>query len=74
MRKYGGFIPGIRPGKNTAEYMNKILSRITVVGGMYLAILSLIRRLNSKKILGEPKQHKTKLEQINLEAYLSMTI
>jgi len=42
MRKYGGFIPGIRPGKNTAEYMNKILSRITVVGGMYLAILSLI--------------------------------
>jgi preprotein translocase subunit SecY len=42
MRKYGGFIPGIRPGKNTADYMNKILSRITVVGGMYLAVLSLI--------------------------------
>ncbi len=42
MRKYGGFIPGIRPGKNTAEYMNKILSRITVVGGLYLAVLSLI--------------------------------
>lgn len=42
MRKYGGFIPGIRPGKNTAEYMNRILSRITVVGGLYLAILSLI--------------------------------
>ena len=32
MRKYGGFIPGIRPGKNTADYMNKILTRITVVG------------------------------------------
>src|SRR6267154_309236 len=32
MRKYGGFIPGIRPGKNTAEYMNKILTKITVVG------------------------------------------
>ena len=42
MRKYGGFVPGIRPGKNTAEYMNKILTRITVVGGLYLAILSLI--------------------------------
>jgi preprotein translocase subunit SecY len=42
MRKYGGFIPGIRPGKNTAEYMNKILTRITVVGGLYLAVLSLI--------------------------------
>jgi preprotein translocase subunit SecY len=39
MRKYGGFIPGIRPGKNTAEYMNKILTRITVVGGLYLSIL-----------------------------------
>jgi len=42
MRKYGGFVPGIRPGKNTAEYMNKILTRITVVGGLYLAVLSII--------------------------------
>jgi preprotein translocase subunit SecY len=42
MRKYGGFIPGIRPGRNTAEYMNKILSRITVVGGLYLALLSML--------------------------------
>jgi len=42
MRKYGGFIPGIRPGKNTAEYMNKILTKITVVGGLYLSILSLL--------------------------------
>jgi preprotein translocase subunit SecY len=42
MRKYGGFIPGIRPGKNTAEYMNRILTKITVVGGSYLAALSLI--------------------------------
>ena len=45
MRKYGGFIPGIRPGKNTAEYMNKILTRITVVGGLYLAILSLMPQI-----------------------------
>ncbi len=42
MRKYGGFIPGIRPGKNTAEYMDKILSKITVVGGLYLSLLSII--------------------------------
>jgi preprotein translocase subunit SecY len=42
MRKYGGFIPGIRPGRNTAEYMNKILTKITVVGGLYLSILSLL--------------------------------
>ncbi len=45
MRKYGGFIPGIRPGKNTADYMNRILTRITVVGGLYLAILSLIPQI-----------------------------
>jgi len=42
MRKYGGFIPGIRPGRNTAEYINRILTRITVVGGLYLAMLALI--------------------------------
>ncbi len=42
MRKYGGFIPGIRPGRNTADYMNNILTKITVVGGVYLAILCLI--------------------------------
>ncbi len=45
MRKYGGFIPGIRPGKNTAEYMNKILTKITVVGGLYLSILSLMPQI-----------------------------
>jgi len=42
MRKYGGFIPGIRPGKNTADYINTILTKITVVGGLYLAVLCLI--------------------------------
>ena len=45
MRKYGGFIPGIRPGRNTAEYMNKILTKITVVGGLYLSILSLLPQI-----------------------------
>jgi preprotein translocase subunit SecY len=45
MRKYGGFIPGIRPGRNTADYMNKILTKITVVGGLYLAILSLLPQI-----------------------------
>jgi preprotein translocase subunit SecY len=42
MRKYGGFIPGIRPGRNTADYMNNILTKITVVGAIYLSILCLI--------------------------------
>jgi preprotein translocase subunit SecY len=45
MRKYGGFIPGIRPGKNTADYMDKILSKITVVGGLYLSVLALIPQI-----------------------------
>ncbi|MCS6951492.1 MAG: preprotein translocase subunit SecY [Bryobacterales bacterium] len=45
MRKYGGFIPGIRPGRNTAEYINKILTKITLVGGLYLSLLSLIPQI-----------------------------
>ena len=45
MRKYGGFIPGIRPGKRTADYINNILTRITVVGALYLSILSLIPQI-----------------------------
>ncbi|MGC2330484.1 MAG: preprotein translocase subunit SecY [Candidatus Acidiferrales bacterium] len=42
MRKYGGFIPGIRPGRNTSEYINRILSRLTLVGGIYLAVVCLL--------------------------------
>ena len=42
MRKYGGFIPGIRPGRSTSDYMNTILTRITLVGALYLSILCLI--------------------------------
>lgn len=45
MRKYGGFIPGIRPGKNTADYIDKILSKITLVGGLYLSVLALIPQI-----------------------------
>jgi preprotein translocase subunit SecY len=42
MRKYGGFIPGIRPGKRTAEYVSSILTRITLVGALYLALVAII--------------------------------
>ncbi len=42
MKKYGGFIPGIRAGRPTAEYLQYVLSRITVPGAIYLAVLSLI--------------------------------
>ena len=65
MRKYGGFIPGIRPGKNTADYMNKILTKITVVGGLYLSVLSLIPQIMIAGI---------KLQRLPLVGNLSITI
>jgi len=42
LKKYGGFIPGIRPGKRTAEYIDYVLTRITVVGALYLAGVCLV--------------------------------
>jgi preprotein translocase subunit SecY len=42
MRKYGGFIPGIRPGKRTAEHIDTILTRITLVGAIYLAMIAIL--------------------------------
>jgi preprotein translocase subunit SecY len=42
MRKYGGFVPGIRPGKRTAEYIDTILTRITLVGSIYLALVAVL--------------------------------
>jgi preprotein translocase subunit SecY len=42
MRKFGGFIPGIRPGRNTSEHINRVLRRLTFVGGIYLALVCLI--------------------------------
>ena len=42
MRKYGGFVPGIRPGRRTADYLNSILTRLTLVGALYLALVAVI--------------------------------
>lgn len=42
MKKYGGFVPGIRPGKPTADYLDFILSRITLPGALYLGIVSIL--------------------------------
>jgi len=42
MRKYGGFIPGIRPGKRTSDFINDVLTRITLVGALYLVIITMI--------------------------------
>lgn len=45
MRKYGGFIPGIRPGKRTADFINDVLTRITLVGAIYLIIIVMIPQM-----------------------------
>ncbi len=56
MRKYGGFIPGIRPGKKTADYIDTVLSRITIVGAAYLAFVALLPDIlnNGLKVQGVP--------------------
>ena len=45
LRKYGGFIPGIRPGENTANYLDYVLTRLTVVGAIYLSAVCLLPEL-----------------------------
>jgi preprotein translocase subunit SecY len=42
LKKYGGFVPGIRPGKRTAEYIDYVLTRITVAGAAYLALVCIL--------------------------------
>ena len=42
LKKHGGYVPGIRPGKNTSEYIDKVLSRVTVGGALYLAVICLL--------------------------------
>jgi preprotein translocase subunit SecY len=45
LKRYGGFVPGIRPGKNTAEYLDWVLTRLTTVGAAYLAVICLLPEL-----------------------------
>ena len=45
MRRYGGFIPGIRPGKNTAEYIDRVLTRITLTGAIYVSAVCVLPQL-----------------------------
>ncbi|MGI6413633.1 MAG: preprotein translocase subunit SecY [Syntrophomonadaceae bacterium] len=42
VKKYGGFIPGIRPGRPTAEYIDRVLSRLTMAGGVFLALIAIL--------------------------------
>ena len=48
LKKGGGFIPGIRPGKNTAEYIDRVLTRITFAGALYLAVICMIPAMLNK--------------------------
>ncbi|SDH33051.1 preprotein translocase subunit SecY [Roseospirillum parvum] len=45
LKRYGGFIPGIRPGKNTADYLDYVLTRLTMVGSLYLIFISILPEL-----------------------------
>ena len=47
MKQYGGFIPGIRPGRPTAEFISKILSKITLIGAIFLAFVAILPILYS---------------------------
>ncbi|HYZ30910.1 MAG TPA: preprotein translocase subunit SecY [Crenalkalicoccus sp.] len=42
LKKYGGFVPGIRPGQNTAEYFDRVLTRLTAIGALYLCVVCLL--------------------------------
>jgi preprotein translocase subunit SecY len=45
MKKHGGYIPGIRPGQKTAEYIDRVLSRLTFWGGLYISTICIIPTL-----------------------------
>ncbi len=49
MKKYGGYIPGLRPGKKTAEYIERVLSRVTFVGALYISFVCVLPTLLVKK-------------------------
>jgi preprotein translocase subunit SecY len=56
IRKYGGFIPGIRPGRPTAEYLSNILTRITLPGSLFLATIALIPSIAIAVLLVSSRQ------------------
>jgi preprotein translocase subunit SecY len=49
LRKYGGFLPGIRPGKRTAEYLDHVLTRLTVIGAAYITAVCLLPEMLSSQ-------------------------
>ena len=51
MRRYGGFIPGLRPGRSTAEYITAILTRVTFVGALFFAFIAIIPMLLNQELM-----------------------
>ncbi|WP_084418372.1 preprotein translocase subunit SecY [Henriciella litoralis] len=54
LRKYGGFVPGIRPGKNTAAYFDYVLTRLTTIGAVYLVFVCLLPEILRRYVPGIP--------------------
>jgi preprotein translocase subunit SecY len=54
LKKYGGFIPGVRPGRPTAEYLDRILTRLTFPGALFLASLAVLPWLLSRPPINVP--------------------
>jgi preprotein translocase subunit SecY len=69
LRKNGGFVPGIRPGSSTAEYLNYILTRLTTVGALYLCFIAFVPQL----LLSGFKVARLPFIGENLDAWLSAT-
>ena len=76
MKKYGGFIPGIRPGRPTAEYLTYVLSRLTAPGSAYLGVVALFPFSGVSLLimvgvgLDTVKQIESQLQQRNYEGFL----
>jgi len=51
MRRYGGFIPGLRPGKPTAEYITAVLTRVTFVGAIFFAFIAILPEIVNRELL-----------------------
>jgi len=54
MRKYGGFVPGIRPGKRTAEYLEHVMFRVTLAGGAFLVVIAVLPQVLSSNVPNMP--------------------
>jgi preprotein translocase subunit SecY len=73
LRKYGGFLPGIRPGKKTAEYLDYVLTRLTVIGAAYITLVCLLPEIMISQ-LGVPASIGTLIGGTSIMIVVSVTI